>query len=490
MKGVAYLGALSNFSASKEACVVTAWMAATLLALLPPAANDSVVSLRPIRYNLDIKVDIDSQQLIGHAHIVVVNASTSAVNSASFLLYRLMRASAVRDAKGSPLTFTQPVVEFDDHPTLQARQIIVTLPRPLAAGDSTQIAIDYRGELLGYAETGMLYVRDHIDSAYTLIRDDAFAFPYVGLPSHRANRAAGQAAYSYRARITVPDGFTVANGGRMTGRTSSSGWTTFAYQNIKPAWRMDFAVARFTVLESGTVRIFHLPEDSAGGKRILDVMNRTLSTYSRWFGSMSSASQFTLIEIPTGWGSQADVTSILQTAAAFRNSQRQYELYHELSHLWNVNATDRPSPRWEEGLATFMEDITTDSIERRVTTDSSADRIAERLASRIKDDAQLTQIPMVRNGSEGMAGNSYSVGALMFYTMYRLMGHQQFVRLIGEYYRRYGPIGGSTDDFTRLAKQLSPVPLGKVFDDWMYSPHWTQLVSAMPGHSIPGRYRR
>ena len=97
---------------------------------------------------------------------------------------------------------------------------------------------------------------------------------------------------------------------------------------------------------------------------------------------------------------------------------------------------------------------------------------------------------MVSYGSEGMAGNSYSVGALMFYTMYRLMGHQQFVRLIGEYYRRYGPTGGSTDDFTRLAKQLSPVPLGKVFDDWMYSPHWTQLVSAMPGHSIPGRYRR
>jgi aminopeptidase N len=470
--------------------VLTSLLAATLLALLDPAASDSVVSLRPSRYELDIKVDIDSQQLTGHSRIVLLNATNSPVTTASLLLYRLMRASSVRDANGSPLTFTQPVVEFDDHPTLQVRQIIVTLPKPLGAGDSTQIAIDYRGELLGYSETGMLYVRDHIDSAYTLIRDDAFAFPYVGLPSHRANRSAGLASYSYRARITVPAGFTVANGGRLVSKSSAAGWTTFEYTNIKPAWRMDFAVARFTVLEGGAVRIFHLPEDSSGGKRILGAMNRTLATYSRWFGPMSSASQFTLIEIPTGWGSQADVTSILQTAAAFRNPQRQLELYHELSHLWNVNATDRPAPRWEEGLATFMEDVTTDSIEHRMTTDSSADRIAERLASRTKDNAQLTQVPMVSYGCEEMTGNSYSVGALMFYTMYRLMGHQQFVRLVGEYYRRYGATGGSTDDFARLAKELSPVPLDKVFDDWMYSPHWTQLVSAMPGHSIPSRYRR
>ena len=62
-----------------------------------------------------------------------------------------------------------------------------------------------------------------------------------------------------------------------------------------------------------------------------------------------------MIEVPDGWGSQADVTCILQTAAAFRDPARLVEVYHEVSHLWNVPATDLPSPRWDEGLATFLQ---------------------------------------------------------------------------------------------------------------------------------------
>lgn len=455
----------------------------------PKSATDTSIALRPTRYDLDMKVDIPSQELVATGRITVTNATHTPVRAASFLLYRLMRATDVRDFTGRRLAFTQPVVEFEDHPTLQVRQVNITLSRPLPPGQSTVIQIDYRGPLLGYAETGMSYVRDRIDSAYTLIRLDAFAYPYPGVPSHRVNRSGGLPTYDYRARVTVPEGFTVANGGQLLGTTSTSGWTTFEYRNIKPAWRMDFAVARFTVRESGSVRIFHLPEDSAGGARVVEAMKQTLATYTRWFGPLRSASQFTLIEIPDGWGSQADVTSILQAAAAFRDPKRQYELYHELSHLWNVTATDPPSPRWNEGLATFMEGVTTDSLERRATTDSSADRMATRLNGRVKTNAQLTSVRMADYGKMDMTGYSYSVGALMFYTMYRLMGHQAFTHLIGAYYQRYETAGGSTDDFVRLAKQLSPVSLNQVFDDWLYSTRWTGVVANTPGHAIPDRYR-
>jgi len=455
----------------------------------PKSTIDTSVALRPTRYDLDMKVDIPNKELVATARITVTNATHSPVRSGSFLLYRLMRATDVRDYAGGRLAFTQPVVEFEDHATLQVRQVNVTLPRPLPPGQSAVVQIDYRGALLGYAETGMSYVRDRIDSAYTLIRLDAFAYPYPGVPSHRVNRRAGLPTYDYRARVTVPEGFTVANGGQLLGTRSASGWTTFEYRNIKPAWRMDFAVARFSVREGGSMRIFHLPEDSAGGARVIEAMNRTLETYARWFGPMRSASQFTLIEIPDGWGSQADVTSILQAAATFRNPKRQYELYHELSHLWNVKATDLPPPRWDEGLATFMEDVTTDSLERRVTTDSSADRMAAWLNGTVKTNARLTKIPMADYGKMAMTDYSYSVGALMFYTMYRLMGHHAFTQLIGAYYQRYEAAGGSSDDFVRLAKQLSPVSLDRVFDDWLYSTRWTGIIANTPGHALSDRYR-
>jgi hypothetical protein len=476
--------------------MLSSFAAAALVVAMqgPKSTIDTTVALQPTRYDLDLKVDIPNKELVASARIAVTNATHSPVRTASFLLYRLMRATDVRDftgrrLAGRRLAFTQPVVEFEDHPTLQVRLVNITLPRPLPPGQSAVVQIDYRGALLGYAETGMSYVRDHIDSAYTLIRLDAFAYPFPGVPSHRVNRRAGLPTYDYRARVTVPEGFTVANGGQLLGTTSAPGWTTFEYRNIKPAWRMDFAVARFTVREGGAARIYHLPEDSAGGARLIEAMNRTLETYARWFGPLRSASQFTLIEIPDGWGSQADVTSILQAAAAFRNPKRQYELYHELSHLWNVTDTDPPSPRWNEGLATFLEDVTTDSLERRSTTDSSADRVSTWLSGIVKTNARLANVRMADYGRMGMSDYSYSVGALMFYTMYRLMGHQAFTRLVGAYYQRYEASGGSTDDFVRLAKELSPVSLEQVFRDWLYSSRWTEIVANAPGHALPDRYR-
>ena len=450
---------------------------------------DTTVVFRPTRYDLEMKVDIPNKELIATARITLINAAGSPIRNGSFLLYRLMRVTDVRDGAGKRLGFTQPVVEFADHATLQVRQVNVTLASPLTPGQTAVIQIDYRGALLGYAETGMSYVRDRIDSTYTLLRMDAFAYPVPGVPSHGVNRRAGLPNYDYRARISVPRGFTVANGGQLIRTTSDSSWTTYEYRNFKPAWRMDFAVARFGVKQAGSVRVFHLPEDSAGGGRLFDLMRRTLDVYARWFGPLATTSQFSLIEIPDGWGSQADVTSILQSAAAFRNPKRQYELYHEISHLWNVSETDRPPVRWNEGLATFLEDVTTDSLENRITTDSSADRVAAWLSGRLKRDTSLAKVPMLDYGRRQMTDYSYSVGALMFYTLYRLMGHQAFTRLIAAGYQRYHTTQAGTDDFVRLAKELSPVPLDHVFRDWLFSTEWTRVIADTPGHALPQHYR-
>jgi aminopeptidase N len=101
----------------------------------------------------------------------------------------------------------------------------------------------------------------------------------------------------------------------------------------------------------------------------------------------------------------------------------------------------------------------------------------------------LKQVPMADYGKAGMTDNSYRVGALMFDTMYRLMGHKAFTQLIGTYYQRYEATGGSTDDLVRLAAGISPVSLDRVFGDWLYSTRWTEIVAGTPGHALADRYR-
>lgn len=455
------------------------WKLFTVLCLTAPVAaaqTEDPPLLRPVRYDLVVRVDLAAEQVEGSARIRLRNDLDKPIREASFLLYRLMRVREVRDANGTPMRFQQTLVAVEDFAKLQVNHVRVPLGSPLPRGKETTIEIHYGGHLLGYSETGMLYVRERVDSAYTLLRDDAYAYPIIAYPSLGARRRAGLPYYEYTARISVPATHTVANGGALVSRTQDGAAATFSYRSVKPSWRMDFAVAPFRTLRSGSFTVFHLPEDSSGAQRILAAMATTVALYTRWFGPLSGDSPFAVIEIPDGWGSQADVTSLLQAAAAFRDPKREDELYHEISHLWNAPSTDKPSPRWNEGLASFLEDLTTDSLSGKATTDSSVMRVVRYLASRLRTDSVLRSVPPLEYGKRDVTGYSYSVGNLMFFALYRLVGHDTFRRIVGDYYRSFATQGGGTADLVRLARSAAAVDLTKFFDDWLYSTGWTSVV--------------
>ncbi|MCR4341582.1 MAG: hypothetical protein NUW01_17035 [Gemmatimonadaceae bacterium] len=446
--------------------------------------------LRPASYELAITVDLAEQQIDGMARIRLRNEHPEPVGEASLLLYRLLSVRAVRDSTGRPVQFQQSVVTFEDFTKLQVNHLRVALVPALGAGQETVLEIHYAGHVLGYAETGMAYIRDRVDTAYTLLREDSYAYPVVGYPSIRVRRRAGLPEYSYVARITVPATHSVANGGRLVERIEEGATTTFVYASAKPSWRMDFGIAPFGALRRGNLTVFHMAADSAGAGRIMDAMERTLGLYTRWFGPLRGDSPFAVIEIPDGWGSQADATSILQAAAAFRDPKREDELYHEISHLWNVRDTEGQSPRWNEGLATFLEDLATDSLYARATMDSTAIRYARWLSGRVQADSSLHTVPPADYGARNMTDWSYSVGSLMFYSLYRLVGHDAFSRIIGNFYRQYAGTGANTADFVRLAKQTSRTDLTAFFDDWLYSTRWTEVVSsAETSRDLYARYQ-
>lgn len=111
---------------------------------------------------------------------------------------------------------------FADDSLLQVNALSLRLTRPITPGDSATVSVDWTGRLVGYTETGSSYIRDRVDSAFTILRMDAFAYPRVGRPSHRALRAAGLEGFSYRVRVTVPRGLVVATGGGSVDATTST----------------------------------------------------------------------------------------------------------------------------------------------------------------------------------------------------------------------------------------------------------------------------
>jgi aminopeptidase N len=447
----------------------------------PISFAERTIQLEPSHYDLAVELEFDQERLQGTATIRLRNASDGPADHIPLLLYRLMRVESVRDENGQAVDFTQQVETFADWDKMQVNYVEIHPSKPLAPATETTVVVDWSGYLVGYTESGMLYVRETIDPEYTLLRPDAYAFPWIGYPHSGVNRSAGLPNFDHRIRVTVPEPLVAASNGRLADVEREDGRVTYTFTSILPSWRMDVAVAPFEVVEQGGVRVHYLPGDRDGAETILRGFTRAVGTFTEWFGPLPAFEGFNIIELPPDYGSQTDATCILQTADAFRNTGSLNQLYHEASHLWNVKLNDGPSPRWDEGMASFLERLLVDLYAGDPTlgeVESVADRIREGLRSRLKDDPRLAEIPMIDFGREEMTDWSYRVGMLMFGVLYHLVGPEEFNRVVGGFFQQYHASGASTERFVAYANEVTRIDLEPFFSDWLFTTDYRRFLES------------
>jgi hypothetical protein len=449
---------------------------AALIPSISPAQQTSVpVSL--VRMEVDIAVDYGKGALDGTARLRLRNHEKTSVAQIPLQTHRLMEVSAVTDARRTPLTFSQDVVRFTDWPSRQVNQVYVNLPRPIAPGDSVDLDVKWNGILSGYSETGMLYVRDKVDSAFTILRSETRAFPVVALPTEKLNRAAPRDDFEFTARITVPANQVVAMGGSLRRRTESGGLATYEYRSSRPAGWVNIAIAPYRQIDSNGLHIYYFPADSAGAVQLASAAQQALDRMALWFGPMSGSLDLPIVEIPDGFGSQASLTAgIIQSAAAFRSKDAIGQLYHELSHLWNAPDLDVRSPRWNEGLASFLEDLLTEQLDGWKDRDARAQRYAAWFLQRFDRDSTNGRMPFIQYGEAGKTDLSYGVGYFMFSALYETLGADGFNRAVGGYYQKYAKTGGTTRQFADFVIAQSPCDVKPLFDEWLYSTAWHQRL--------------
>lgn len=468
-------------------------LCAALTLLAPPRIPAQSAAPQPFvarAITLDVALDFPAQRLSGYITYDLENWTTRPASEVSFRLNRLMEASSVT-GDGGALTHSQDVVRFHDDPMRQVTQLRVRLPRAVPPGGKTKIRIDYAGNLVGYTEIGWLYVKDRIDTTFTILREDALAFPVIGGIVDSVDRKRPRPPFTYDASVRVPARWLVALGGSATRTPNADGTVTWRYLSGRPADVLNVAIAPFDTLAGAGVRVFYFPADSAGARLLTTRTQQALDTLTRWFGPLHDPPRLTITEIPNGWGSQASlVGGIIQSAAAFRDPERLGEVYHELSHLWNAPDTEPRPARWNEGLATFLEDLMRERLDGWTGRPQSYAQRIERMKTRIASDSSLRRIPFVDYGTRGSTGWSYGVGDLMFATLYDLVGEQQFDRIIGDWYQQH-PAGATTREFIAYAKQSVPPDVSPLFDDWMLTTRWTDLVQrASSVRDLAEHYRR
>src|SRR5689334_728524 len=208
---------------------------------------------------LAIAIDYQARSLAGSMTLELENWTKQPASRVSLLLNRLMEVTGVRDASDVPLRFTQDVVRFQDDPMRQVTQAVVDLGRAIEPAARATVRVDYAGNLVGYTEVGWLYVKDHIDTAFSIIRADALAFPSIGGVNDAANRRRPRSEFTYEASVRVPSRYLVATGGSVSHTINADGTATWNYRSQGAAPFLNIAIAPFDMLVDGDVRVFYFP---------------------------------------------------------------------------------------------------------------------------------------------------------------------------------------------------------------------------------------
>ena len=463
------------------------------------AQNSSVkkIELKALDYAIDFFVDYDEKKISADCRFTVQNPTKEPIKNIPVLLYKEFKVVSLKDERGQNTPFTQKIMYFEDFKKLKVNAIEIILEVPILPGDKTSLNITYEGSLSGYVETGMAYVKDHISRDFTFIREECKTYPIVSYPNLVSLREGDtQAKFDYLVRVTVPDNLVVANGGQLIDKISKHGLATYTYRNIKPAWRIDIAIADYGLLEDKVnhFKIYHFKEDAKGAKIIQDSMKKAIDLLTEWLGPLKDKENVSLsvIEIPSGYGGQNDTTSITMTEEPFKGNARISGFYHEISHWWNVLPIDPFPCRMEsEGFASFMQGLIDDKLDNRKSSlKERYEKIIGNLRKRFQNDPKAKTVPIIDYGKELMTGLSYSKGSVVFILLYDLLGEKSFFDILGRFYNTYFQTGATTDDFTEFINKNSKIDLSLFFKEWIYGAESNQyIMDQIPYEEIIRKYK-
>jgi len=147
------------------------------------------------------------------------------------------------------------------------------------------------------------------------------------------------------------------------------------------------------------------------------------------------------------------------------------QLYHELSHLWNVKSLDPLPPRFEsEGLAMFLQYVAREELEGRAgDLEAAARRTFESLKTRCRENPRLLEVPMIDYGREQLTDYSYTYGMLFFYVLSKMAGQEALLQAVGSIYQSLYQTGATARQFLEHLQTRLDLSLEAFYQSWVFS---------------------
>jgi aminopeptidase N len=154
-----------------------------------------------------------------------------------------------------------------------------------------------------------------------------------------------------------------------------------------------------------------------------------------------------------------------------------------------VESTERPSPRLEEGLATYLEWRAFDVLEGEDRYEPVLAWLTDATRETLANDSQAVVIAPADYGRAGRQDLSYSVGMIFFAILEKLVGEAELHRLLAGFYQEHGDRGASVRELADHLTRESRVPVGPFVEAALFETELVRAVAAgKSGEEIAASY--
>ncbi len=347
------------------------------------------------------------------------------------------------------------------------------LIRPLARTGSDTVR-SYRIRYMGIPADGLIISNNKFGQR-TFFGDNwpnraRHWLPTVDHPSDKATVAF---------RVTAPDHYQlVANGRQLeeTNLTDSTKLTHWQTDVPLPTKVMVIGLAPFAVQWMGSVDSVPLStwvfaENRTEGFRDYAIAKDILQWYIDHLAPYPYA-KLANVQSKTRYGGMENASNIFYYENSVTGVGASETLFaHEIAHQWFGNTATEGN--WHhlwlsEGFATYLTDLYVESTQG----DSAFRERLRRERAQVIDFARRRLAPVidttVTDYNRLLNANSYQKGAWVLHMLRQRIGEATFWRALRTYYRRYRHRTALTQDFRRVAEELSDQNLEAFFRQWLY----------------------